>query len=92
MWTLLGYGLLGGAVVAVVFGVGALVVDATSREPDPAACKQAMRRQFVEGARGGGDGARPPECEGIDDATAERLAVEVMREVLGEVVGDRVGG
>lgn len=88
--TLLGWGLAGGVATAVLFGVGALIVAAVDDDPDPVACKQAMRRQFVEGARGDGGGSvRPPECEGIDDATAERLAAEVMREVLGEVVEER---
>ena len=88
--TLLAYGLAGGATMGIIFVIAFLVTGADIGDPNLAACKAAMREDFEQGTQdsaaatvgGPGESTRPPECKGIDDETAQRLAEEVMNEAL----------
>jgi hypothetical protein len=57
-------------------------------KPDVAACKTAMEKQFTDAQHTGAQGKRPPQCNGIDDATIKRLASEIITERLGKTLDD----
>jgi hypothetical protein len=73
--------------VAAVLAAFVMVFGAAGcgSEPDVAACKAAMKEQFKEATAdpAGPDATRPAECDGVDDATLQRLAGEVMGEAVG---------
>ncbi|MFF4166885.1 hypothetical protein [Streptomyces sp. NPDC001741] len=55
----------------------------SSTAADPKACKAAMAKDFSKAMAAGGKAEqadRPDACDGIDDATAQRLAGEVATE------------
>ncbi|WP_433008763.1 hypothetical protein [Kribbella sp. CA-294648] len=69
--------------------VVAMLASCSGEEPpsngpgDTAACKAAMKADYGKALAtpGGPTASRPTACNGIDDATAQRLAGEVMSEV-----------
>ncbi len=70
---------------AAVAAVLALTLTACgSDEPDPAACEQAMRKQFAEAMESGKEGRRPAECKGVPDKELERIAGKVIGEQFGQ--------
>ena len=74
------------AAVAAFFGAGA-VGQSLNDDPDPAACKAAMKRDFDHAIAAGSTSkpnTRPSECDGIDDKTAQRIAAEIVQEELGK--------
>lgn len=54
----------------------------SSGEPNVAACKAAMHKQYDAAIATGEQGKRPNDCQGVDDKTLERLAGEVITEQL----------
>lgn len=78
------------ALVAVTFAIFGIVVGfAISRpgvSPDPVACKAAMRTAYRSALASNGTGVkamRPGACAGVDDATVQRLADEILTEETG---------
>jgi hypothetical protein len=53
-------------------------------EPDLAACEDAMRAQLAQAMADPDteEGTRPTECEGVSDEDAERIAMEILEEML----------
>jgi hypothetical protein len=50
----------------------------TTQPVDASACKLAMAKQFQEAMNSGKTGTRPQECNGIDDATVQKYAEEIL--------------
>ncbi|GAA4663177.1 hypothetical protein [Streptomyces youssoufiensis] len=46
-------------------------------EPSVSACKQAMQKQLQD-AKDGATGSRPSACNGVDDATLQKIAAELI--------------
>lgn len=67
---------------AAAVTVLALTLAGCGSEPDVAACKNAMHKQYSEAKATGAEGTRPAACEGVDDKTLERLVGEVLQEQL----------
>jgi hypothetical protein len=59
-------------------------LTACGSEPDLAACEEAMRAQFAEAMAdpNGEEAERPPECEGVSDEDAERIAMQILGEMF----------
>ncbi|MFJ8555297.1 hypothetical protein [Streptomyces sp. NPDC093676] len=56
-------------------------------KPDTAACKTAMRKQLSDAMAAGetaAPGTRPAACEGVDSATLQKYAADLMTEQLGK--------
>ncbi|WP_338699178.1 hypothetical protein V2W30_22605 [Streptomyces sp. Q6] len=73
---------------ALAGGLGYLLRDDSSTSADPAACKAAMRADFKRAAAAGSNATpsdRPAECAGVDDATVQRYATEIVTEQLGDI-------
>lgn len=81
------------APLALVAALLALVAACGNRPGAPvspqAACKVAMKRQLADAMASATAGStpstpamRPPDCEGLDDATLERLGTEVLQEAF----------
>ncbi|MFF5445478.1 hypothetical protein [Streptomyces sp. NPDC012888] len=51
-------------------------------EASPKACKAAMHKQYEQAKANGKEGSQPAACKGLDDATLQRLAGEVIQEQL----------
>ncbi|MFJ1808532.1 MULTISPECIES: hypothetical protein [unclassified Streptomyces] len=70
--------------------------DTDSGSGNVAACKTAMAKQLEQGvaARSNGSpmptGSRPPACNGVDDATLQRLTGEVTTEWMDSDQADKV--
>jgi hypothetical protein len=63
--------------------MGAIVAAAVlagGSGPDKAACKEAMRAQFVHGMEHPDDpeGRRPAECQGVSDEDLQRFTSEIL--------------
>lgn len=81
LWTLT-------AAVLAFAGFGALGYALRDDSGDPAACKAAMRADFQRAIAAGADAPtsdRPAACNGIDDATVQRYASELVTEQLGDI-------
>ncbi|MFD8566786.1 hypothetical protein [Streptomyces sp. NPDC059639] len=78
------------AVIAALLATGAVACSSSETKADPAACKAAMKKQFDEAMKKGGDEAaadeRPEACVGIDDATAQRYAKELMGDAVDDAM------
>jgi len=72
--------------LTAVFAVLAFLAGVTGcgNEPDVAGCKAAMKKDYTEAtaAADAPPATRPAECKGVDDATLQRLAGEIMGEAL----------
>lgn len=69
-----------------VLATTALLLTGCSASPDVPACKAAMQRMWAEGMSnpdGFTTGTRPKACNGVDDATLQRLVGEVISEAMG---------
>ncbi|WP_353943552.1 hypothetical protein ABII15_19140 [Streptomyces sp. HUAS MG91] len=82
------------AVIAALLATGAVACSSSDTEADPAACKAAMKKQFDEAMKKGGDAAaadgRPDACVGIDDKTAQRYAKELMGDAMDDAMKSAV--
>jgi hypothetical protein len=60
--------------------VAAMLIAGCGHHPDEAACKHAMQAQLAQGLANptGPAATKPKACEGLDDATLQRLATEVL--------------
>lgn len=68
--------------VLAVTGCGSNDKQAPAPTVDVAACKAAMKAQFAQATTNPDalEGTRPAACQGVDDATLQRLAGEVIGE------------
>lgn len=71
---------------AVPLTLALLTLTACSSQPDEAGCKTAMRQQLKDATATGAKGSQPEACQGLDDATLQRLAGEVITEQLGSTL------
>ncbi|MFD7093382.1 hypothetical protein [Streptomyces xanthophaeus] len=71
--------------VAVPLAAALLTLTACSSQPDEAGCKKAMSQQMKDATATGAKGSQPGACKGLDDATLQRLAGEVLAEQLSAV-------
>ncbi|MEU6842283.1 hypothetical protein ABZ930_10475 [Streptomyces sp. NPDC046716] len=82
------------AAMAAALAFGAVACSSGDTKADPAACKAAMKKQFDEAMKKGGDAAaadeRPEACEGIDDKTAQRFAKELMGDAMDDAMKSAV--
>ncbi|WP_420034294.1 hypothetical protein ACN2WE_18755 [Streptomyces sp. cg28] len=82
------------AVLAALLSTGAVACGGSDTEADPAACKAAMKKQFDEAMKKGGDASaadgRPEACAGIDDKTAQRFAKELMGDAMDDAMKSAV--
>lgn len=56
---------------------------------DPAACKAAMTKQYKDAAAKGDnapEGSRPKACEGVDDATVQKYATDIVKDAVDNAV------
>ena len=69
---------------AATIALAAITAACGSTGPDVAACKAAMKRDFVAGmtSQNATPATRPPACQGVDDKTIKRLAGEIITEEL----------
>lgn len=59
--------------------------DGDGGTPDVAACKAAMKKDFETATASpeAPSASRPAACKGVDDATVQRLAEEILGEEMG---------
>ena len=82
------------SVVVAILAAGGLLAALvfSSHSGDPAACKEAMRQQFLTAyntpqGQSKGTFSAPAECKGIDSKTLDRFAGEIVMEQLQKEVG-----
>jgi hypothetical protein len=73
--------------LAALTGCGSSDSDTNA---DPAACKAAMDRQYVEARETGKEGSQPAECEGIDEQTLAEYAAAIEGEHITDGLNDAI--
>ncbi|MFG2025379.1 hypothetical protein [Streptomyces sp. NPDC048825] len=80
------------AAVTVLLALTTLTGCSSDGKADPAACKAALEKQYEDSATGKEADDRPPACNGVDNATLQKYAAEIIKEQIDEGLEGALGG